>query len=204
MKKYTTDTPLNPSGICFCGCGKTTKIASKSDSQTGSIIGEHKRYIQGHSGIGEIPPIPAEERFWNSVDKSGDCWLWTAARNKAGYGLFSVRRKNTLAHRFSHQLAYGPIPDGMKICHHCDTPSCVRPSHLFCGTDADNVADKVAKGRCPQGESHTSAKLTEADVRQIRYDSANGATSVSLAKRHKVLRQTISKIVRRRSWKHVE
>lgn len=97
-----------------------------------------------------------EERFWAKVDKSGDCWVWTAAvvgsRNPkykriGGYGAFGVGGKVRRAHRVSWELANGPIPDGALVCHSCDNRSCVRPSHLFIGDQSDNVHDMDAKGR---------------------------------------------------------
>ena len=97
-----------------------------------------------------------EERFWSKVDKSGDCWVWTAAvvgsRNPkfdhvGGYGVFGIGRKVYRAHRVSWEMAHGPIPDGMLVCHSCDNRGCVRPSHLFLGDQADNVRDMDSKGR---------------------------------------------------------
>jgi hypothetical protein len=83
-------------------------------------------------------------RFWSLVNKSETgCWLWTAARSKSGYGSFAGRR----AHRVAHEFALGPIPPGLHVLHTCDVPACVRPDHLWLGTHADNMADKVAKGR---------------------------------------------------------
>ena len=101
---------------------------------------------------------PLVERFWAKVDRSGPgpehrpelgpCWQWTASRTRAGYGKFSIRRGCfEESHRVSWRLHSGPIPDGLWVLHHCDNPPCVRPSHLFLGTNADNVADMLAKGR---------------------------------------------------------
>jgi len=97
----------------------------------------------------------ADIRFWSKVDKTGDCWLWTAAQNRHGYGDFYVSRTfHTMAHRFSWALHYGPIPEGLFVCHRCDTPLCVRPDHLFVGTTQDNMADMMRKGRHRHGTTN--------------------------------------------------
>lgn len=89
------------------------------------------------------------------------------------------------------------------VMHRCDTPPCVNPSHLFLGTNADNVADKVAKGRQLKGEEVKLAKLSACDVRRIRADYANGKTYVSLAEEYEVHHSTIGNIIKRVTWKHV-
>ena len=90
------------------------------------------------------------ERFWNKVMKiveTDECWEWIAFKNKDGYGLFGYNGKNQKAHRVSWQLHNGPIPDGLCVLHKCDNPSCVNPNHLFLGTNADNIKDRVNKNR---------------------------------------------------------
>lgn len=78
---------------------------------------------------------PLEERFWEKVDKTGDCWIWTASSDEHGYGRLSmqINGKQTcaIAHRVSWELTYGPIPKGLRVCHDCEDRGCVRPSHLI-------------------------------------------------------------------------
>lgn len=88
-----------------------------------------------------------EDRFWSKVRKGDGCWEWTAWINSNGYGEFTKDHKNLKASRVSWILTYGPIPDGLFVCHHCDNPPCVRPDHLFLGTPLDNMRDMIAKGR---------------------------------------------------------
>lgn len=90
---------------------------------------------------------PIEERFWEKVKKTSECWLWTAAVDRKGYGRIGLGPDLLGAHRYSWELAYGPIPDGMAVLHHCDNPLCVRPEHLWLGTIADNNRDMIKKGR---------------------------------------------------------
>lgn len=88
-----------------------------------------------------------QEYFWSRVDRSGDCWLWTASKTARGYGKLRVDGKQAYAHRVAYELTNGAIPDGLVICHHCDNPPCCNPAHLFMGTQGDNMRDRDAKGR---------------------------------------------------------
>ena len=85
------------------------------------------------------------------------CWPWQGAKLKTGYGVVKHRCKQYKAHRASFAIHRGQIPGGMLVCHHCDNPSCVNPSHLFLGTSQDNMTDKVQKGRQSRGEEHAKS-----------------------------------------------
>lgn len=88
------------------------------------------------------------ERFWSKVFKSPSCWEWIAAKNEKGYGLFyTPELQNKKAHRESFEMHFGKIPSGKCVLHKCDNPACIRPNHLFIGTQADNMRDRFKKGR---------------------------------------------------------
>jgi len=101
--------------------------------------------------------------YWAKVDKSSDCWLWTASL-VCGYGSFRFNGRTHRAHRLSWILQHGAIPSGKHVLHKCDTPACVNPSHLFLGGQLENMRDMVAKGRwrgwpaqrthCPSGHPY--------------------------------------------------
>lgn len=150
--------------------------------------------------------VKIEQLFWAGVKKTDGCWLWTGYINPKGYGEFT--RRHIRVHRFSWELANGPIPEGLNVLHHCDNPPCVRPDHLFLGTQNDNVQDMVTKGRNRPGrllgEAATNHKLTNGDVINIRVLLKSGAKSViSLAKEFGVNRCTIYSIKNGRTWKHL-
>jgi len=108
------------------------------------------------------------------------------------------------AHRVSYRLAYGEIPAGEAVLHRCDVRRCVRPDHLFTGTNADNQADKVAKGRQLRGNTAPNAKLSEAEVGELRRLHATGMLNMTGAARHHgVSVAAISNAVHGKSWKHL-
>ena len=145
------------------------------------------------------------KRFWNKVDKTGDCWEWTGA-TRNGYGNVWFNGGNIPAHRLSYILANGPIPDGLYICHHCDNKGCVNPEHLFAGTQSDNMKDAVSKGHrgtSPRGENNGRSKLKENDIFEIRRLSSLGVTWIHLSKMWGINFSHVSRIINRVNWKHL-
>lgn len=157
----------------------------------------------------DLSGTPAE-RFWRKVEKTTGCWLWTAGCGAAGYGEFRPvlsQRTAVGAHRYSYELAYGPIRDGLFVCHTCDVRRCVRPDHLFLGTLQDNIADMMAKGRQAhpdyRGERHPSARLNAAQVQEIRRRRQAGESPDAVAALFGITTNHVSLIFHRRIWKHV-
>ena len=162
-------------------------------------------------------------RFWGNVDKSpghgphGDCWPWIGARDKNGYGAIGFHGRCLIASRVAYYLYHGEDPYPLGVLHSCDFPPCCRDSHLFKGTDADNMADMARKGRArgggalkyhpekaARGEQHPRAKLSKEDVLAIRFMYAQGGiTHEALAEEFGVSRTHVSSLILRRFWSHI-
>lgn len=148
---------------------------------------------------------PLEARFWKNVSRQGDCWEWQGMTNKKGYGTITVEARSQLAHRVSLKLNGVELPDDKDVLHSCDNPPCVRPSHLSVGTQADNTADMVTKGRQKGavGSRNAKAKLTDTQVLEIRHRWYEGAKQTALAKEYGVSQPMIGYIVRKERWTHL-
>jgi len=138
-----------------------------------------------------------------------DCWLWPDCTTKNGYGLFTFQNKKYYAHRVAYEIYNGPIPQGLDVLHHCDTPGCCNA--IFClwlGTAKDNALDMVAKGRNGYrafiGEQHHSAKLNVQQVREIRCLAESGMDQSEIGRMFGVSQTTVTQIKCRRVWAHVE
>lgn len=145
------------------------------------------------------PPIV--ERFWAKVNKTPTCWLWTAAKDKHGYGCFSDEKRRVYkAHRFSWFFASGEWPS-LDVLHKCDNPPCIRPDHLFLGTQKQNVMDMVSKRRHVHGERTITSKLTVSQVIQICEMFATGLVlQKDIAATFGVCRATVSMILSGKRW----
>lgn len=146
-------------------------------------------------------------KFWQRVQKTDSCWLWTGPVDHDGYGLFSaprwVAKRTWRAHRLAWSLTTGGAAAGMHVCHHCDNPPCVNPAHLFLGTAKDNFHDCLNKGRySPKGTGNAAAKLTPERAQHIRDLYARGALSQqAIANDLGVHQTTVSSIIRGKRWK---
>lgn len=190
---------------CIKGCD-LAEIAS-------GLCNKHWRRLKNNGSpiwlrrpAGAFRGIPTIERFFYRVTKTEGCWNWNGPTDQDGYGIFRgdvLAATYFRAHRFSWAFHHEKtIPRQMGVCHSCDNPRCVKPDHLELGTSAENQADKWRKGRGKVlfGINHWAAKITEADVKEIRNSTK---PQDQLAKQYGVTQGTISDIRRRKSWRHI-
>lgn len=131
------------------------------------------------------------------------CWEWCGERHKDGYGKVSVAGGRVFVHRLIHELCVGPIPMGAQVLHRCDNPPCCNPTHLFTGTNRENVDDMVAKGRHRRGEGINTAKMTTEKVRNLRTRHKAGVSVTVLSADYGISEHQVRCIIGRRSWRHV-
>lgn len=176
---------------------------------TKTFDGRVRRYCTTACAGRRLPRTNAAARevFWSKVQVGGlfDCWEWQGANNGKGYSQFWYDGRLMLTHRLAYMWGHDleSIPTELLVCHHCDNPRCVNPSHLFLGTHIDNMADAVAKGRMPGGVRHRDAKLTDAQIPLIRQQLAAGQSTYRLAKQFGVSQWAIHAIKRNQAWRHV-
>jgi hypothetical protein len=164
--------------------------------------------MEMRNGCGQfVSTKTLEDRFWEKVEKTDGCWLWTGVV-KGWYG--RIRRGRAAdgdvgAHRFSYELHCGPIPSGMFVCHRCDNPRCVNPDHLFVGTQRDNMRDKIKKhrGNNPRGEQLPQSILTESLVLEARRICRTQKDMTAFAGAHGVTYSCVYDAVKMRRWKHI-
>jgi hypothetical protein len=183
-----------------------------SNPRKGSTRPHGESRQPNHSVVGRTMKT-LQERFdekWIPVPESG-CWIWVGSSfqqrhyENSPYGQIWIDGKLIKAHRASWEIYQGPIPAGLFVLHKCDTPACVNPSHLYIGTQANNVQDRDDKSRRgpPRGEKHPMSKLTDRDVILIRQCAGKGMTTTALAYLFGVHRTTIQRAKSGRRWSHV-
>ena len=171
----------------------------RSKSECFGLCGPHayRKRRFGDPFAGRQIGVRSQDGFWAFVRKEESCWLWTGRQTRGGYGQVGRQR----AHRFAYQLECGPIPQGMLVCHHCDNPICVRPSHLFVGTIIYNNMDKHRKGRDAIGEKHGNSRLTNEQVFEIRRLGQAGVIQREIAPLFGYSRRGIGAILTGTNWK---
>jgi len=155
------------------------------------------------------------ERFWSRVDKNGPngCWIWKGELSESGYGRVKRLGEHLSCHRLTFGWMFGAPPKHLLVCHHCDTPACVRPDHLFLGTVQDNVDDCIKKNRrryhqgekiWMMGERNCKAKLTDSLVRMIRAkDFENYSAKIFMSRELGISDKSLNNVIARRTWKHI-
>lgn len=132
-------------------------------------------------------------RFWSHVTrgKAGGCWIWSGLLTNTGYGRYGKGGRR--AHRIAYEIAFGSVPDGMCVLHKCDVPSCVRPDHLFLGTQADNMRDMARKGRARGG---AQAGLDANRLREAHQLHSKGLSFSAIARQIGSTHTTVARAVR--------
>jgi hypothetical protein len=195
-----------PEGICQCGCGSPTRLASVTRRAMGWVRGRPIRFVAGHSKKG--PRSTVAEIFNRNITKTDGCWLWQGGLSSSGYGVIHIGRVGCFAHRVSWEIANArPIPEGMFVCHSCDTPRCVNPAHLWIGTAGDNNRDAAQKGRLRHpgfvGEENPQATISPDIVAAMRAMRRDGAAFSQIAGRFEVSISLAHDAVRGHCWAHL-
>jgi hypothetical protein len=138
-----------------------------------------------------------------------NCWNWPYGCNPKGYGSVCIGKSRCeTTHRTTYRLTHGSIPDDLWVLHKCDNRKCFNPSHLFLGTNQDNIDDMVAKGRGNGGQLRPTngnhwRKVSPEEVREIRHLHTEGTSRNELAKRFPIGASNMWCIIRRKTWKHI-
>lgn len=144
------------------------------------------------------------DRFFSKVEKSDGCWIWKGCVNKDGYGKMGDGAGSSVgAHIVSWTLANGPVPAGMNVCHECDNPPCVKPDHLFLGTQLDNIQDRVKKNRCASGVRSYRHTLDPEKVLSMRRMRESGISYREIGEAFGVNDSAAWKAINGSTWRRV-
>ena len=158
----------------------------------------YKHFVAGRTLIPIRDSATISERLWSRIDKTGDCWIWTGAKNNRGYGVIGTEnQKLAYVHRLVWIETNGAIPENMEVCHSCDNPACARPDHLFIGTHKENMIDMAQKFRT------NKAKLTPDTVLAIVRMHTDGIPRKEIVEITNVNVNTIKCILNGRNWSHL-
>lgn len=185
--------------------GKCTVEGCDGKYFAGEMCAKHYARFKRYGTVHLPKELSLKERLYLSTKRRGECIEWTGSNDgRKGYGVISINGKQEKTHRVSWEIENGPIPEGMCVCHACDNPACINPSHLFIGTHSDNMQDCLQKGRGnrggPKGENCHFSRLTEKEVLEIR-DSDEYCNA--LAKRYNISTAIITQVQKGQIWKHL-
>lgn len=149
-------------------------------------------------------PKSIRDRLLSRVVVLDGCWEWSGYIDNYGYGRIMTKDGPQRTHRVSYCVHHGEIPSGLSVLHHCDNRKCINPAHIYVGTQKQNMADKVGRGRAltgnNRGTAHPAAKIADADVYEIRKSKDSNPT---LAKKYGLTPAAIGMVKRRRTWSHL-
>lgn len=197
---------------CRCDCGNIKNVQSSllignSVKSCGCLRKEKSSNRCIERNKPRIIPIETyKNRLLRKVEMLPECgcWIWTGPMKEGRYGAFFINNRRERTHRASWIIHNGSIPDGLCVCHSCDTPECINPKHLFLGTMKENAQDMVSKKRAKKlfirGEKHLLSKLKEYQVMKI-YNSSE--LNSKLANKYDVSNSTIQSIKSGRNWSHI-
>lgn len=170
-----------PLGLCQCGCGQPTTIATSNNAPRGLIKGRPNRFVHGHQNRIRVR--------YRSSDRGYEtpCWIWLLAKDHNGRGVESSPTGLRVAHRVEYEKRYGKLPRELELHHLCEIRDCVNPEHL--------------RPLTATAHRHEHSRFTWADVEEIRCLYAGGARIVDLAVQSGVTTTCISYIVHHKRWK---